>query len=91
MGRWRGEWIGARLHEHPAGARGIALRRDQQHSQRLPGVRWSAVYQRRLSPGTGGFSASPVAAGGRLYLASEDGQVFVVELVEPSSCSPSTT
>ena len=36
------------------------------------------VYQRRLSPGTGGFSASPVAAGGRLYLASEDGQVFVV-------------
>jgi outer membrane protein assembly factor BamB len=36
------------------------------------------VYQRRLSPGTGGFSASPVAAGGRLYLASEDGKVFVV-------------
>jgi outer membrane protein assembly factor BamB len=36
------------------------------------------VYQRRLSPGTGGFSASPVATGGRLYLASEDGQVFVV-------------
>jgi outer membrane protein assembly factor BamB len=36
------------------------------------------VYQRRLSPGAGGFSASPVAAGGRLYLASEDGKVFVV-------------
>ena len=36
------------------------------------------VYQQRLSPGAGGFSASPVAAGGRLYLASEDGKVFVV-------------
>jgi len=36
------------------------------------------VYQQRLSPGAGGFSASPVAADGRLYLASEDGKVFVV-------------
>ena len=36
------------------------------------------VYQQRLSPGTAGFSASPVAAAGRIYLATEDGQVFVV-------------
>lgn len=36
------------------------------------------VYQQRLSPGAGSFSASPVAAAGRIYLASEDGQVFVV-------------
>jgi len=36
------------------------------------------VYQQRLSPDAGGFSASPVAAAGRLYLASEDGKVFVV-------------
>jgi outer membrane protein assembly factor BamB len=35
------------------------------------------VYQQRLSP-AGGFSASPIAAAGRLYLASEDGKVFVV-------------
>ena len=35
------------------------------------------VYQQRLSP-AGGFSASPIAAAGRLYLASEDGRVFVV-------------
>jgi outer membrane protein assembly factor BamB len=34
------------------------------------------IYQQRL-PST--FSASPVAADGRLYLASEDGDVFVVK------------
>ena len=36
------------------------------------------IYQQRLAPDAGGFSASPVAASGRLYLASEDGDVFVV-------------
>jgi outer membrane protein assembly factor BamB len=36
------------------------------------------VYQTRLSPTAGSFSASPVAAAGRLYFTSEDGQVFVV-------------
>jgi outer membrane protein assembly factor BamB len=36
------------------------------------------VYQQRLPPVAGTFSASPVAADGRIYLASEDGQVFVV-------------
>lgn len=36
------------------------------------------VYQQRVSRESGSFSASPVAAGGRLYLASEDGQIFVV-------------
>ena len=36
------------------------------------------VYQQRLPPEAGAFSASPVAAAGRIYLASEDGQVFVV-------------
>ena len=35
-------------------------------------------YQQRLARDAGGFSASPVAAAGRLYLASEDGVVFVV-------------
>jgi outer membrane protein assembly factor BamB len=35
-------------------------------------------YQHRIAPDTGGFSASPVAAAGRLYLGSEDGVVFVV-------------
>lgn len=34
------------------------------------------IYQERLA---GSFSASPVAADGRLYLASEDGDVFVVK------------
>jgi hypothetical protein len=37
------------------------------------------IYQNRVSSGAAGFSASPVAAGGRLYLASEDGELFVVK------------
>jgi outer membrane protein assembly factor BamB len=36
------------------------------------------IYQQRVAGGAG-FSASPVAANGRLYLASEDGDVFVVK------------
>jgi outer membrane protein assembly factor BamB len=35
------------------------------------------IYQQRLGAG-GGFSASPVSAGGRLYVTNEDGDVFVV-------------
>ncbi|MFI5078592.1 MAG: PQQ-binding-like beta-propeller repeat protein [Vicinamibacteria bacterium] len=35
-------------------------------------------YQQRLARDAGGFSASPVAAAGRVYLPSEDGVVFVV-------------
>lgn len=36
------------------------------------------AYQERLSVAAGGFSASPVAADGKLYFTSEDGEVFVV-------------
>ena len=36
------------------------------------------IYQERVEGGTS-FSASPVAADGKLYLASEDGDVFVVK------------
>jgi outer membrane protein assembly factor BamB len=36
------------------------------------------LYQQRIAGGAG-FSASPVAANGRLYLASEDGDVYVVK------------
>jgi outer membrane protein assembly factor BamB len=36
------------------------------------------AYQRRLSSRAGSFSASPVAADGRIYFASEDGQVIVI-------------
>ena len=35
-------------------------------------------YQQRIAPDSGGFSASPVAAAGRIYFASEDGVMFVV-------------
>ena len=37
------------------------------------------LYRSRVGAAAAGFSASPVAAGGRLYLASEDGDVFVVK------------
>lgn len=37
------------------------------------------IYQQRVSPAAGGFSASPVAAGGNVYLTSEDGDIFVVK------------
>jgi outer membrane protein assembly factor BamB len=36
------------------------------------------VYQQRVTREGASFSASPVAAGGRLYFASEDGRVYVV-------------
>jgi outer membrane protein assembly factor BamB len=38
----------------------------------------SEVYRQRLEHRGSGFSASPVAADGRLYLSSEDGDIFVV-------------
>jgi len=37
------------------------------------------VYQERVSGQSNSFTASPVAADGRLYLAGEDGDVFVVK------------
>lgn len=37
------------------------------------------LYEQRLGAGTSGYSSSPVAAGGKLYFASEEGEVFVVE------------
>ena len=37
------------------------------------------IYQQRVSPNAAGFSASPVAAAGRIYLTSEDGDIFVVK------------
>jgi outer membrane protein assembly factor BamB len=37
------------------------------------------VYQSRVTSKTSAHSASPVAAAGRLYLAAEDGDVFVVK------------
>jgi len=36
------------------------------------------VYRQRIEHGGSGFSASPVAASGRIYLSSEDGDVFVL-------------
>jgi outer membrane protein assembly factor BamB len=37
------------------------------------------LYQTRLGGGTTGFSASPVAGDGKVYFASEDGDVYVVK------------
>ena len=36
-------------------------------------------YEQRLGGGTTGFSSSPVAAGDRIYFASEEGEVFVIK------------
>ena len=36
------------------------------------------IYRQRLEPVGSGFSASPVAADGRLYISSEDGEVIVI-------------
>ena len=36
-------------------------------------------YTERLAGGTAAFTASPVAADGKVYLANEDGQVFVLK------------
>jgi outer membrane protein assembly factor BamB len=36
-------------------------------------------YQQRLAGATSAFTSSPVANGGKVYIASEDGQVFVVK------------
>jgi outer membrane protein assembly factor BamB len=38
------------------------------------------VYQQRLGGGTSGFSSSPVAAAGRLYITSEEGSTYVLAL-----------
>jgi len=37
------------------------------------------VYRQRIAHQGGGFSASPVASDGRIYLPSEDGDIFVVK------------
>jgi outer membrane protein assembly factor BamB len=36
------------------------------------------IYRQRIPHQGGGFSASPVAADGRIYLSSEDGDIFIV-------------
>jgi outer membrane protein assembly factor BamB len=37
------------------------------------------IYRERIPHGGSGFSASPVAADGRLYLSSEDGDIFAID------------
>lgn len=37
------------------------------------------IYRERIAHGGSGFSASPVASGGKLYLSSEDGDIFVIQ------------
>ena len=41
------------------------------------------IYRQRLDPVGSGFSASPVAADGKIYLSSEDGEMFVVAAGAP--------
>jgi outer membrane protein assembly factor BamB len=37
------------------------------------------VYQQRLGQGATAFTASPVASGGNIYFATEDGEVYVIK------------
>ena len=46
------------------------------------------IYRQRLSPVGSGFSASPVAADGKIYLSSEDGEMLVIRPVQHSRRSP---
>jgi outer membrane protein assembly factor BamB len=39
----------------------------------------SEIYRERIPHQGSGFSASPVASDGRIYLSSEDGDIFVVQ------------
>ncbi len=39
----------------------------------------SRLYQERLGEGASAFTASPVAGDGKIYIASEDGDVYVIE------------
>ena len=68
------------VHSHTDHLRRPVVRAAQQRRargvQRGDGYR---VYQERLGGTGGSFSASPVAADGKLYLTSEDGDVFVVK------------
>ena len=53
---------------------------EQRHAGRLRRCKTGErAYQERLGGKGGAFSASPVAADGKIYLASEDGDVFVVK------------
>jgi outer membrane protein assembly factor BamB len=36
------------------------------------------IYQQRLGAGSSGFSSSPVAAGGRIYVTNEEGRTYVI-------------
>ena len=48
------------------------------------------VYRQRIPHSGSGFSASPVAADGRIYLSSEDGDIFVVRAGPRSGSSAAT-
>jgi outer membrane protein assembly factor BamB len=41
---------------------------------------WKRIYRQRLGAGKSGFTSSPVAAGGRLYITDEEGRTYVLSL-----------
>ena len=49
------------------------------------------VYRARVEPTGSGFSASPIAADGKIYVSGEDGDMFVIEagaLFKPIAVNP---
>ena len=48
-------------------------------SRVVQGLHRRAIYQKRIGGTGGSFSASPIAADGKIYCSSEDGDVYVVK------------
>ena len=59
-------------------AYGYGMKRVHLAREKLDLATGAEIYRQRLEHGGSGFSASPVAADGRIYLSSEDGDIFVV-------------
>ena len=51
----------------------------EQHHAQLGARSGDRLYQQRLGEGTSAFTASPVAGDGKIYVASEEGDVYVIQ------------
>ena len=71
-----GPWV---VHAHATNLQRLALRAGQQRClRRVQLATGEEVYRQRLPQVGNGFSASPVAADGKIYISSEDGDMLVI-------------
>ena len=67
-------------HVHAARVQGARLHHSlQRNPERVRRQNGRKKYQQRLAGATSAFTSSPVANDGKVYIASEDGQVFVLK------------